>query len=100
MKRKLRQINKEAYYYKNKKKINGFHNEISGNVSEISGDVSEISGNVSRISGDVSGISGDASGISGDVDLCEITKEEREKGIKIEELIENKILKDGLNIQN
>ena len=33
---------------------------------------------------------GDLTGISGDVDLCEITPEEREKGIKIEELIKNK----------
>jgi len=32
------------------------------------------------------GISGDLSGISGDLDNCEITEEDRKRGITVEEL--------------
>jgi len=76
MKKELKKINKV-----------GVHSGISGDTSRISGDVSGISGDTSRISGDVSRISGDVSGISGNLDLCDITKEEREKGIDINELV-------------
>ena len=74
MKKLLKRKKLELYYYKNSKKIVGTHNKISGNVSGISGNVSGISGNVS--------------GISGDLDICEITEEERKRGILIEDLIE------------
>jgi len=49
--------------------------------------VSGIRGDVSGIRGDVSGIRGDVSGIRGDLDDCEITDEDRTKGINIEELL-------------
>ena len=39
------------------------------------------------LTGDVDGLRGDVTGLRGDVDSCEITKEEREKGINIEDLI-------------
>jgi len=76
MKKELKKINKV-----------GVHSGISGNINGISGDTSRISGNTSEISGDVSRISGDVSEISGNLDLCDITKEEREKGIDINELV-------------
>ena len=104
--------NKELYYYKDEEKIivtqdnipewiTGDLSEISGNLDWISGDVSGIRGNVSGISGNVTGIRGYVSGISGnvngirgdltgirgDVDNCELTEEEREKGININDLI-------------
>ena len=41
----------------------------------------------SGISGNINGISGDTSRISGNLDLCDITKEEREKGIDINEVV-------------
>lgn len=46
-----------------------------------------ITGMHSGIRGDLSGIRGDLTGIRGDLDTCEITDEEREKGINITELI-------------
>ena len=39
------------------------------------------------ITGMHSGITGDLTGITGDLDTCEITDEERKKGINITELI-------------
>jgi hypothetical protein len=68
--------------------ISGDLSGISGDVSGIRGNLSRIRGNLSGIRGNLSGISGDLSGISGDVDDCEITDTEREKGIKIEDLIQ------------
>jgi len=70
---------------------NGIHFDISGDVSGISGDVSDIWGDVSNISGNVSGISGNVSGISGDLDDCNISKNERDKGIRIDFLIRKSI---------
>ena len=47
----------------------------------------KIVGIHSSISGNVTGISGDVTGISGDVDECELTSENRKKGVKINDLI-------------
>ncbi len=90
-----------CYYFRDWKRIGGVHEEIYGNVTGISGDVSGIYGDVTGISGDVSGIYGDATGISGrvsgiygdatgiigDIDDCKLTKEEREAGVNIEDLV-------------
>jgi hypothetical protein len=37
--------------------------------------------------GDCTGLSGDCSGLRGDLDDCEITEEDREKGINIKDLV-------------
>ena len=44
-------------------------------------------GNPSGLVGDCTGISGYCTGIFGDLDLCEITNDERNHGVKIEDLI-------------
>jgi hypothetical protein len=49
--------------------------------------LSGISGDLSNISGNLSGISGDLSGISGNVDDCELTDEDRKRGVHILELV-------------
>lgn len=67
--------------------ITGIHDGIYGNVSNIRGNVSAIRGNVSNISGNVSGIYGNVSHISGDLDECEITNEDRTRGIDINSLV-------------
>ena len=100
----------KLYYIKDGLKIEGVHPRLYGEVSELYGevssrlygDVSRLSGNVSglygdvspRLYGDVSGLSGEVSGLSGEVsrlsgnlDACEITNEDREKGVDIKELI-------------
>ena len=85
---------KELYYYKDSIKIVIDKNDkstipsyIRGDVSNIHGDVSGIRGDVSGIRGNVSCIHGNVSGIRGNVNDCEITQEEREKGIDIKDLL-------------
>ena len=46
-----------------------------------------IEGAPSDVRGDLSGVRGDLSGVSGDLDDCEISDDDREKGIDIEDLI-------------
>ena len=67
--------------------ITGIHDGIYGDVSNIRGDVSNIRGNVRNIRGDVSDIYGDVSNIRGDLDECEITNEDRARGIDINSLV-------------
>lgn len=73
MKTNLTRINSALYHYLNGKKLDGKNTNMSGNCS--------------RLSGDCSGLSGDCSNLRGDLDDCDITQEDREKGINIEDLI-------------
>lgn len=54
------------YYYEGNEKKYGAHADLRGDVSGISGNVSDI---------------------RGDISLCEITKEERDRGINILDLV-------------
>lgn len=88
MERKLTRVQTRIYHYDvNGKRVDGTHDRIWGNVFGISGDVSGISGDVFGIRGNVTGIIGDATGISGDLGACNITDEDRKRGISISELI-------------
>ena len=40
-----------------------------------------------NLTGDVSWLTGNVSGLRGDVDKCEITSEDREKGVSISDLV-------------
>ena len=87
MEKALERIELKVWHYKDGKRVGGVHSGISGDVSNIRGDVTGIIGDVTGISGNVTGIRGDVTGISGNVDDCNVTDAEREKGIKIEDLI-------------
>ena len=66
MQKKLHKEKKELYHY-----VDG--QKVFGENSKMSGDCSYLSGNCSRL--------------SGDLDDCEITKEERKKGVNIKNLV-------------
>ena len=70
MKKTLKRIGLENQYH-----------IVNGNRHE--GVHKNIKGNVSCIRGDVTGIRGDVTGILGDVDNCELTENDRAKGIDI-----------------
>jgi hypothetical protein len=72
-----------------KKALRKNNTELIGMHDKITGDVSGIWGDVSDIMGDVSGIQGDVSEICGNVNNCELTEEDRKKGININDLIIN-----------
>lgn len=76
MKRALKKQTNVYYYYDNYgKRVDGVHDRIRGDVSDITGDVS--------------GIRGDVSGIWGNVDECGLSEDDRKRGVRIEDLIEN-----------
>ena len=90
----------ETWYFVEGERVEGVHERLSGDCSLLSGDCSGLSGNCSRLygncsllSGDCSRLSGDCSGLSGDLDECDITEEERKKGIKISDLVREEEVK-------
>lgn len=74
MKKMLRNITKELYYYDGEKKILGAHSKITGNISGLTGDVSGLIGVVTNI--------------EGNLDSCDITEADRKKDIEITKLVE------------
>lgn len=94
MKRTLKRIEQNIYYIKDGVRVHGAPPTVCGNLAYISGDLSDIRGDLSGVSGNLSGvsgnltdISGDLTDISGNIDDCEITDQEREAGISVEDLI-------------
>ena len=67
MKKKLKKTDSIIYHYKDGKRIKGVPEGISG---------------------DLTGVRGDLLGVRGDLDECEITQEDRKRGIDVEDLIE------------
>jgi hypothetical protein len=74
MKKALKRT-KETYYF-----------DADGEL--IEGVPEGITGNLSGITGNLTGIRGNLTDITGNIDNCEITPEEREKGIHIDQLIQ------------
>jgi hypothetical protein len=82
MKQKLKLIKTELFYFdKNKNKIEGKNPSMRGYCTGLSGDCTGLRGYCT-------GLSGDCTGLSGDIDSCELTEEERKKGIDIQNLRE------------
>ena len=75
--------------YGNISSLYGNISGLYGNISPgLSGDVSELYGKIlPELYGNISGLYGNISRLSGNIDDCEITNEERSKGIDIEDLI-------------
>ena len=104
MKKALKKEVKEIYFY-----LNGVKNIIDrdneetypvnlsgdispalyGNITAFIGEISpDLYGKISlTLSGNITKIYGDCTGITGDLDECEITEEDRKKGINIKDLI-------------
>ena len=63
--------------------------DLHGTLSEhLCGIISNIYGTLSEhLHGDISYVFGDCTGISGNLDECELTEEDRKKGVNIEDLI-------------
>ena len=111
MKRRLeRKKGSQLYYFLNAVLTIGANHNMTGNYSGLSGNCTELSGNCTGLSGDCSGLSGDfseligdcsrlsgdCSGLRGDLDDCEITEEDRQAGVRIDNLISNKTKGDLL----
>ena len=109
----LTKISYKLYHIVNNNIIEGVHSGITGDVSGITGNVSGIIGDVSGITGNITGIRGDVSGITGDVtgiygnvsrihgnvDNCNITQNERDNGIIINEIIKTEPVKQKITLE-
>ena len=58
------------------------------NDIRFEGAPSGVTGNLSGVRGDLSGVTGTLTGVSGNLDACELTDEDRKRGVDISELIE------------
>ena len=76
MKKALSRVTTKLYHYKGDIKVDGTNGEMIGDCT--------------RLNGNCTGLSGDCSGLRGDLDECDITDEDRKKGIDIAELVGEK----------
>jgi hypothetical protein len=86
MKKELIRIKDELHHAIDGKIIDGKNNNMIGDCTGLRGDCTELRGNCTGLSGDCTGLSGDCTGLSGDLNDCDISKEERKKGINIKDL--------------
>ena len=83
MKKALSRVTTKLYHYKGDIKVDGTNGEMSGNCSGLYGDCSGLYGNCTSLRGD-------CTSLYGDLDECDITDEDRKKGIDIAELVGEK----------
>lgn len=69
-----------------KKKMRQLYHVVDNSI--FAGPNSVLTGDCSGLWGDCSGLNGDCSGITGDIDLCEISDDEREKGLDLSALVQ------------
>ena len=76
-----------CYFDADGKKIS--KGNLRGNVSGLTGDVSWLlRGDVSGLPGDVSGLTGNVSGLTGNVDDADLSPEDRQKGVAVQNIVE------------
>ncbi len=104
MKKALSRVTTKLYHYKGDIKVDGTNGEMIGNCTGLYGDCTSLRGKCTGLSGDCSGLRGDCSGLNGDCTRlngncsglygnlyeCDITDEDRKKGIDIAELVGEK----------
>ena len=108
MEKQLKKMNIELYHYENLEKINGINKKMCGDCISLRGDCTLLSGDCAGLRGDCTGLIGDCTGLNGDctglrgdctgligdctgligdLNLCKITHEERQVGVKIDDLV-------------
>ncbi|MFW6246881.1 MAG: hypothetical protein ACOC22_01755, partial [bacterium] len=63
---------------------------LYGDCTGLRSDCLYLSGDCTGLYGNCTGLRGNCSDLRGDIDSCEISEEERKKGIDIKDLIEEK----------
>ena len=83
MKKALSRVTTKLYHYKGDIKVDGTNSEMIGNCTSLNGNCTGLYGNCT-------GLRGDCTGLRGDLYECDITDEDRKKGIDIAELVGEK----------
>lgn len=81
MKRNLKRAEGSVWHY------NDAGERVEGPPAGVCGDLSGVRGNLTGVRGDLSGVWGNLSGVCGDIDDCDLSPEERARGVHIDELI-------------
>ena len=87
MKKALKRNVSIIYYQKGSSRVDGHNPGMSGDCSRLRGDCSELIGDCSGLRGDCSGLRGDCSELRGDLDECDLTDDDRRRGIIIADLV-------------
>jgi len=90
MKKALSRVTTKLYHYKGDIKVDGTNGAMIGNCTSLYGDCTSLYGNCSGLRGDCTSLYGNCSGLPGDLDECDITDEDRKKGIGIAVLVGEK----------
>ena len=90
MKKALSRVTTKLYHYKGDIKVDGTNSEMIGNCTGLYGNCTGLYGNCTGLYGNCTGLYGDCSGLRGDLYECDITDEDRKKGIDIAELVGEK----------
>ena len=61
---------------------------LTGDLSGLWGHCTGLTGDCSRLRGNCTRLTGDCSGLTGDLDACDITKEDRARGVDVWTLVE------------
>ena len=98
MKRLLQKSMTSFYHYTGGEMVYGAPSGIEGDLTGIEGDLTGVRGDLTGIGGDLTGVRGNLAGVRGnltgvmgDLDACEITEEERQMGIDINELVQGDV---------
>ena len=87
MKRALRKPS-GIYHYKDGERIYEPPDGVRGDLTGVRGDLTWVRGDLTGVSGDLTGVRGGLTGVSGDVDACQLTSEERARGVNVADLLE------------
>lgn len=79
MKKALTQTTK-LYHYNNGNRVDGKNDDMTGDCTGLIGDCTGLEGNCT-------GLEGNCTGLWGNLDDCEITDDERDNGIDIQDLV-------------
>ena len=87
MEKKLKRQRQVLHHTKNSENVLGKNEHMTGNCSDLRGDCSGLRGDCSDLRGNCSGLRGDCSGLWGDIDRCQLSVDDRNKGVSITNLI-------------
>ena len=89
MKKALTKAEKNLYYYEMGTKKEGQNRKMYGDCTGLRGDCTGLRGDCTGLEGDCTGLRGNCSGLIGDFENCEITEDDKKKGINISDLIKD-----------
>lgn len=89
MKKALTRTKERELYHINNKGLNivGPHRDLSGDCPGLYGNCNDLSGYYSGLWGNCTGVIGDCTGLRGNLNSCELTADERERGVYLIDLV-------------